>query len=67
MFNMADDIAERLIIEVKKKILFDKTNSGYKDAIKKKDFWDAIRLTLRITGKCFDIIISRDKEMIMNS
>lgn len=66
MFNMADDIAERLIIEVKKKILFDKTNSGYKDAIK-KDFWDAIRLTLRITGKCFDIIISRDKEMIMNS
>lgn len=53
---MAEVMAEKLIIGVKKKTnpsLFDKTI--YKDANKNKDLWDAIGLTLRFCGKCFDI------------
>ena len=45
---MVDGIVERLIAEVQKNLpLFDKTKSIHKDANKKRDIWDAIRLVFQ--------------------
>ena len=49
---MADDIAEKLIVEVQKNPpLFDKSNPLFKDTLKKVVIWKAIGRILGINGE----------------